>query len=363
MIDAFSIKFSLVEWLSITGLAQCVMILVYMLFRVRKLHQIALPIFYFIVLGVAFLMQFAIRIEMFFEQIQQIAWFMWSLSIPISTLLIMQLSGCIYFPRFRDFGILLLVPIGFFIAVLVRKNSNICIGYGYCPAYYEWLYLLSSICGAISLLSLWAHRGMFDSLWQSKHGRERYWIIMAFIITNVFLVSMHYAWAKQAVEPHQVELLRITFGIGFVYLVSTGLFRIYPNPILAEHEKVRKQRDISDLNAGEKDLAEKIVALMELDKLYHEQNFSRSDLARELDCSEAVLSKVLNTAFDRTFPKFVNEYRVDDAKRMLESPEIAINTVAFEVGFNSLPSFNRVFKEITGQSPSEYRNETLKDVH
>ena len=40
---------------------------------------------------------------------------------------------------------------------------------------------------------------------------------------------------------------------------------------------------------------------------------------------------------------------------MLHNPEIAIQVVAFEVGFNSLASFNRAFREITGKTPSEYR--------
>ena len=51
----------------------------------------------------------------------------------------------------------------------------------------------------------------------------------------------------------------------------------------------------------------------------------------------------------------MNERRVDDAKRLLVETDAAIKTIAEEVGFNSLPSFNRVFKDLTGYAPSIYR--------
>jgi two-component system response regulator YesN len=47
---------------------------------------------------------------------------------------------------------------------------------------------------------------------------------------------------------------------------------------------------------------------------------------------------------------------VEEAKGRLIGEETPITTIAFDVGFNSIPSFNRVFKHITGLSPSEYRS-------
>jgi AraC-like DNA-binding protein/ligand-binding sensor protein len=69
-----------------------------------------------------------------------------------------------------------------------------------------------------------------------------------------------------------------------------------------------------------------------------------------------------------TFTKYVARTRVETAKKLLLNPQVRISEVAFEVGFQSITHFNRVFKEITGQCPSKYREElpgwlaSVKDV-
>lgn len=57
-----------------------------------------------------------------------------------------------------------------------------------------------------------------------------------------------------------------------------------------------------------------------------------------------------------TFTEYVARARVEAAKNMLVNPQIRVSEVAFEVGFQSLSHFNRVFKDIAGQSPSVYRD-------
>jgi AraC-like DNA-binding protein len=111
------------------------------------------------------------------------------------------------------------------------------------------------------------------------------------------------------------------------------------------------------LTEEEKKIAERVKTLMKVDKLYHQASFSRADLAREINISENTLSRVINVTFGKSFPQLLNELRVEDAKRMLRDPGIAIQVAAFEVGFNSLASFNRAFREITGSTPSHYRAE------
>jgi AraC-like DNA-binding protein len=99
----------------------------------------------------------------------------------------------------------------------------------------------------------------------------------------------------------------------------------------------------------------KIEDLLRYDKVYQEPTYSRSDLARELEISETLISRVINIYFQKSFPQLLNECRVEDAKRLLRQTKASIRVVQEEVGFNSLASFNRVFKETTGLSPSVYR--------
>lgn len=66
----------------------------------------------------------------------------------------------------------------------------------------------------------------------------------------------------------------------------------------------------------------------------------------------------------KTFTKFVNEYRLVHASKLLAEKPMGITDICFESGFNNFSYFNKSFKEFTGKTPSEYRNElklTLSD--
>ena len=64
---------------------------------------------------------------------------------------------------------------------------------------------------------------------------------------------------------------------------------------------------------------------------------------------------------NKTFVKFVNEYRLVHASKLLAEQPMSITEVCFESGFNNFSHFNKSFKAYTGQNPSEYRNQ-LKTV-
>ena len=103
------------------------------------------------------------------------------------------------------------------------------------------------------------------------------------------------------------------------------------------------------------ELAKHIEHLIYTEKVYQEAAYSRADLARECGYSETVVSKIFNAHFQKSFPQVMNEHRVEEAKRLLEETKETVKAISKEVGFNSMPSFNRVFKDMTGLSPSAYR--------
>jgi len=63
----------------------------------------------------------------------------------------------------------------------------------------------------------------------------------------------------------------------------------------------------------------------------------------------------------KTFTQFVNEYRIVHASKLLAEKQISISNISFESGFNNFGHFNKLFKEFTGKSASQYRKE-LKSV-
>ncbi len=107
-----------------------------------------------------------------------------------------------------------------------------------------------------------------------------------------------------------------------------------------------------------KQLTDKLLAAMEHERPYRNENLTLADLATQLGTSPHRLSEVLNGTLNATFYDFVNGYRVREVQARLVGPEGAQRTylaLALDAGFASKSTFNAVFKKHTGMTPSEFR--------
>jgi len=351
-------SFSLIEWLTLTGLVQSVFVLVYIILRARDWTRAALTLSYFLVLGLTFILQFSLRLDAYGEQIKFAQWLCWLLTPPLCYLLVLQVAKD-RVPRAREFLVLLLIPIVLSIGFVLRNFTDVCeIKKGVCLGLFHWFYWLSSIAGIISMLALWFHKNIFSELWNAKTGKEKYWLIMVLILANIAIITINMFRSGGGISEANAETILTIMAMVFVYVVTTTMFRVYPSPLTLNS---KPRLIIREISYEEKKIAEKIKTLMDLDKLYHDPKFDRCALARELEVSESVASRVVNVAFEKSFPKLLSEYRVEDAKRMLQNYEIPVQIVATEVGFNSIASFNRIFKDLTGVSPTQYRQSIKED--
>jgi putative ABC transport system permease protein len=97
---------------------------------------------------------------------------------------------------------------------------------------------------------------------------------------------------------------------------------------------------------------------------YQDPELSLNSLADKLELGPHELSRILNTALKKSFNDFINEYRVADVVQKMQDPaydHITLLGIAYESGFNSQSSFNRIFRQITGKSPVEYKNNLKKE--
>ena len=86
------------------------------------------------------------------------------------------------------------------------------------------------------------------------------------------------------------------------------------------------------------------------------ENITLAGLSKKLGYNEKYLSHILHNLVGIHFRHLLNFYRVDHSKRLLaESRDMNISLIAAGSGFNSLNTFNREFKRVTGMTPSEYR--------
>lgn len=104
---------------------------------------------------------------------------------------------------------------------------------------------------------------------------------------------------------------------------------------------------------------------MERDKLYLDQALNLGVLAKHTGIAPKTISTILNQHLHKSFNEFVNEYRVREIKSRLLEPQsknLTIAGVAYECGFNSLPTFQRAFKSVVGLSPTEFITKERKSV-
>lgn len=88
----------------------------------------------------------------------------------------------------------------------------------------------------------------------------------------------------------------------------------------------------------------------------YQEELSLGRVAREVNASAFYLCKMFRKATGLNFTEYVSRIRVEKARVALSNPQLRVSEIAFDVGFQSLTHFNRVFKNMMGCSPTEYRN-------
>jgi putative ABC transport system permease protein len=99
-------------------------------------------------------------------------------------------------------------------------------------------------------------------------------------------------------------------------------------------------------------------------RYYQDPELSLSSLAEKLELTTHELSRVINVVLKKSFNDFINEYRVAEVARKMQDPandHITLQGIALDSGFNSQSAFTRIFKNMTGKSPVEYKNDLKKD--
>ena len=93
---------------------------------------------------------------------------------------------------------------------------------------------------------------------------------------------------------------------------------------------------------------------------HHTEDLSLGQVAAAVHTSIFYFCKLFRKVTGTTFTEFVSRTRIEKAKNLLLNPNLRISEIAYEVGFQSLTHFNRVFKNVVGESPTGYRTRLPK---
>ena len=85
------------------------------------------------------------------------------------------------------------------------------------------------------------------------------------------------------------------------------------------------------------------------------EDLSLKQVATAVNMSTFYICKKFHQAVGCTFTEYLARVRVEAAKKMLLNPNARVSEVAFDAGYQSITHFNRVFKNLVGHSPTDYR--------
>lgn len=96
---------------------------------------------------------------------------------------------------------------------------------------------------------------------------------------------------------------------------------------------------------------------------HYMEELSMQHVAKAMGYSDAYFCKLFKQCFHMNFSTCLNQYRVEKAKEMMKNPRINVKDISVACGYSDSNYFARVFKRITGQTPSEYRVGILAKAH
>ena len=188
----------------------------------------------------------------------------------------------------------------------------------------------------------------------------------------------------------QIQFTLVILSIGFIVVVGLLwlLLMYYRKKRTAYRELVRKSQEWAQVKAetgganqiiepDEKEekqdippdevnmsIMKNIEQLMLDEKLYTDPLLSVDMLANKLKMKRHYVSESINRCKNINFNTYINEYRIKEAIRLLskkDAKEFSIDRIAFDAGFNDRINFYRIFKKITGLSPTEFRKNIGKE--
>lgn len=175
------------------------------------------------------------------------------------------------------------------------------------------------------------------------------------------VIVKHSFWEGKKVKIIVALLIGMLLVFAFLLVQKKRRNKLFDK---AYAKKQKNSKPISE-EANQENLlkAKQLQQLMEVEQLYLNTELSLNDLADKLEVSPNYISMLLNDYVGKSFYDYVNAFRVDEVKKRLLDPAYSnqtLSAIGGDCGFNTKSTFNRIFKNFTGKTPSQFQKEQLK---
>ena len=229
---------------------------------------------------------------------------------------------------------------------------------------YEYASLLYSIFFALKTIQLVnRHQKKVLNYFSNIEKQQLKWVKAV----AIFILAFYAMWFVPTFLSEEIFTNYIYPGFGainviFIYWVGISGLRQPKVEMIAEKLPTGTKENL-ETGDSDSEIYTRLLELMKAEEIYKEPELTLPLLAQKLNITRRSLSQLINQKTNSNFNRFINQYRVEAAKKILSDSEfdhLNMLGVAFEVGFNSKATFFSVFKQIEGISPGAFKRERLR---
>ncbi|MGB0891074.1 MAG: helix-turn-helix domain-containing protein [Flavobacteriaceae bacterium] len=212
--------------------------------------------------------------------------------------------------------------------------------------------IIYTVWGIYLLASAYLLKDIFINkfLKSKKQTTSQYWLMAVFIANILIYVAYIIGYYKFYV------IGTITFSVVFYGLLIFFLSKKNRDSIFQDIPQKYASKKINKKEANR--LLKSLNLIMIEKEFYKNANIKLKDISKELGVSSHQLSQLLNDNLGKSFALFINEYRVEEAKRIIISNhQFTLEAIGFEAGFSSKSTFYAAFKKIVGKTPAAYKKD------
>lgn len=213
----------------------------------------------------------------------------------------------------------------------------------------SWMTIIYMIWVGYIFASGWVMRGTIAKIFNKneKLSDFDFWVLSVFVGNLIIWI----AYKTCSYTSYIVGALSFSFIFYLLFLLIH--FRRTKGAIFSKSLKYSNKK-IEDAEA--ENLSAQLDHLMENEKIYTNTDLKLSDVARKMNILPHTLSQLINDNLGKSFTLLINEYRVQEAKNLIQSnTRIKLEAVGYDCGFNSKSTFYSAFKKITNTTPAKYK--------